>query len=237
MSIHQSPKERPILVILHQEHSTPGRVGLKLKQMGYSLDIRKPRFGDEMPTTMDDHEGAIIFGGPMSVNDDEEWIKQEINWIDIPLKENRPFFGICLGGQMLTKLIGGEVYTRPDHSIEVGYYPLYPNSNAHDFMPDWPDHVYQWHTEWMRIPDSGVKLLAKGEGGSQQAIRVGESCFGIQFHPEVTRHMIHRWTTRAHYRLVQNGAKTRREHIHDRYRFDPQVDRWLEHFLERWLSS
>jgi GMP synthase (glutamine-hydrolysing) len=62
---------RPVLMILHQETSTPGRVGNALRALGYPLDIRRPRFGDPLPDTLDQHSGAVIFGGPMSANDSE----------------------------------------------------------------------------------------------------------------------------------------------------------------------
>ena len=64
---------KPVLLILHQEHSSPGRVGQTLAKLGYPLDIRRPRFGDPLPETMDEHAGAAIFGGPQSANDNEEF--------------------------------------------------------------------------------------------------------------------------------------------------------------------
>ena len=67
--------QQPILIILHQEHSTPGRVGNALQQLGYALDIRRPRFGDPLPQTMADHAASIIFGGPMSANDQDDFIR------------------------------------------------------------------------------------------------------------------------------------------------------------------
>ena len=77
----------PILIILHQEHSTPGRVGYSLQRLGYSLDVRRPRFGDPLPTTLRDYAAAVIFGGPMSANDDDDFIRREIDWIAaVPLK-------------------------------------------------------------------------------------------------------------------------------------------------------
>ena len=91
---------QPILIVLHQEHSTPGRVGNALRQFGYPLDVRRPRFEDPLPQTMAEHAAAIIFGGPMSANDDTDFIRREIGWIAVPLKENKPFLGICLGAQM-----------------------------------------------------------------------------------------------------------------------------------------
>src|SRR5262245_5760591 len=91
----------PVLVVLHQETSTPGRVGNALRALGHSLDIRRPRFGDPLPETLDGHAGAVFFGGPMSANDPDDYVRREIDWIEIPLREQRPFLGICLGAQML----------------------------------------------------------------------------------------------------------------------------------------
>lgn len=103
-----------ILVVLHQEHSTPGRVGRILQSMGYELDIRRPRFGCPLPKTMDDHAAAVIFGGPMSANDEDDFVKQEIDWIATPLKANKPYLGICLGGQMMARHLGARVYRHPE---------------------------------------------------------------------------------------------------------------------------
>src|ERR1700676_4586388 len=88
---------RPVLIVLHQETSTPGRVGNALRLLGYPLDVRRPRFGDPLPETMAEHSAAIIFGGPMSANDQDEFIRRETEWIGVPLKESKPFLGICLG--------------------------------------------------------------------------------------------------------------------------------------------
>lgn len=78
---------RKILIILHQEQSTPGRVGFLLRQLGFELDIRRPRFGDPLPQSMREYEGVVVFGGPMSANDNDEYIREEINWLAKPLKE------------------------------------------------------------------------------------------------------------------------------------------------------
>jgi len=69
--------QRPILIVLHQEHSTPGRVGLRLIERGHRLDIRRPRFGDPLPGSLIDYAGAVIFGGPMSANDGDDYIRSE----------------------------------------------------------------------------------------------------------------------------------------------------------------
>jgi GMP synthase (glutamine-hydrolysing) len=90
---------RPVLIVLHQESSTPGRVGNALRVLGHRLDIRRPRFGDPLPETLEGHAGAVIFGGPMSANDPDDFVRREIDWIAVPLREQRPFLGICPAGR------------------------------------------------------------------------------------------------------------------------------------------
>ena len=150
-----------ILVIVHQETSTPGRVGRLLTERGFHLDIRRPRFGDPLPDSMDEHVGAIIFGGPMSVNEKEAYIRREIDWIGVPLRDRRPFLGICLGAQMLVRHLGGRVYCHPDDLVEIGYYPIRPTESGAGYGP-WPKYVYQWHREGFDLP-SGATLLAEGD--------------------------------------------------------------------------
>ncbi|MGO7594045.1 GMP synthase, partial [Rhizobium leguminosarum] len=67
---------RQILIVLHQERSSPGRVGQLLVEKGYRLDIRRPVLGQPLPTTLKDHAGAVVFGGPMSANDPDDFIKK-----------------------------------------------------------------------------------------------------------------------------------------------------------------
>ena len=77
-----------------------------MSKLGYPLDIRRPRFGDPLPETMDDHAGAVIFGGPQSANDNDDFVRREIDWIGVPLRDKKPFLGICLGAQMMARHLG-----------------------------------------------------------------------------------------------------------------------------------
>ncbi len=222
-----------ILVIVHQETSTPGRVGRLLTERGFHLDIRRPRFGDPLPDSMDEHVGAIIFGGPMSVNEKEAYIRREIDWIGVPLRDRRPFLGICLGAQMLVRHLGGRVYCHPDDLVEIGYYPIRPTESGAGYGP-WPKYVYQWHREGFDLP-SGATLLAEGDIFRNQALRYGTG-FGIQFHPEVTLAMLHRWTVRGAPRLELRGAQPRADHFAGWSIHDAPLKAWLERFLDHWLA-
>jgi GMP synthase (glutamine-hydrolysing) len=224
-----------ILIILHQEHSTPGRVGRALKERGFHLDLRRPRFGDPLPETMAEHAGAIIFGGPMSANDEEPFVRQEIDWVRVPLKEEKPFLGICLGAQILARHLGAPVYCHRDGRVEIGYYPIRPTAAGRATCEPWPSHVYEWHREGFDLPH-GAELLAEGDAFPIQAFRFGSAAYGLQFHPEVTHAMMCRWTMRGHARMELPGARPRPTHFEDRAVYDFAIRTWLAAFLDRWLE-
>jgi GMP synthase (glutamine-hydrolysing) len=224
----------PVLIILHQESSTPGRVGNALRALGHTLDIRRPRFGDALPETLDAHAGAVVFGGPMSANDADEFVRREIDWISVPLREQRPFLGICLGAQMLARQLGARVAPHPQGRAQIGYYPIRPTQAGLKLCPHWPDHVYHWHREGFERP-SGCELLAEGNDFPVQAVRYGDA-YGLQFHPDVTYAMLHRWTTRGHDRMDSPGARARHHHFADRALHDVAERAWLTHFIARWLA-
>ena len=225
---------KPVLIVLHQEHSSPGRVGQALLRLGYALDIRRPRFGDPLPETMQWHSGAAIFGGPQSANDNEDFIKRESDWIGVPLREDKPYLGICLGAQMMARHLGSRVYSHPQGHAEVGYYPIRPTPAGLNVCATWPDHVYQWHREGFDLPHE-AELLAEGDAFSVQAFRYG-SGYALQFHPEVTHAMMCRWTVRGHARMELPGAKPRAAHFADRAVHDLAARNWLAAFLNRWIG-
>lgn len=230
----------PILMILHQENSTPGRLGRLFVERGHALDLRRPCLGDPLPETLANHAGAVVFGGPMSANDDLDYVRREIDWIGVPLLENKPYLGLCLGAQMLARHLGAPVYPHPQGRAEIGYYPLLPTEAGLGFSAElgasWPGHVYHWHREGFDCP-AGATTLATGDDFPTQAVRVGHSAFGLQFHPEVTHAMLCRWTVRGAERLSMPGAQDRDRQIEGRLMHDPAVRLWLHAFLDRWLAG
>jgi GMP synthase (glutamine-hydrolysing) len=225
----------PVLIVLHQEHSTPGRIGTELRKRGIPLDIRKPRFGDPLPATLAEHSGAVIFGGPQSANDNEDFIRREIDWIGVPLKEEKPLLGICLGAQMMARHLGARVFFHPEGQVEVGYYPIRPTPEGRTVCAVWPDHVYQWHREGIDLP-CGATQLAEGDTFEVQAFRHGRAAYGIQFHPEVTHAMMCRWVVRGEHRMSLPGAKPRVAHFEDRWVHDYAMQDWLRRFLDHWFA-
>jgi len=227
-----------VLIILHQAHSTPGRIGCLLTARGALLDIRRPCLGEALPETLADHDGVVVFGGPMGANDECEWIGKEIAWLQTPLREDKPLLAICLGAQMLAKALGARVFSYPDRRGELGYFPIAPTPAADALCTaPFPRHVYQWHFDGFQLP-RGAKLLARGgEDFPAQAYSYGDNALALQFHPEVTYQMMCRWTQRGEDRLTLPGAQPRQAHLDGWMAHDRGVVAWLRALLPAWLEG
>jgi len=231
-----APKK--VAIVVHQEHSRPGRVGALLEKRGYELHRLCPNLGCELPEDMSDYAGVVIFGGPMSANDcgTLAGIKCELEWIPKVVEAGVPYLGLCLGAQLLTRAVGGKVGPHPKGHIEAGYVRVTPTEAGHPWMGTKPMSVYQFHREGMEVPDC-CELLAVGDSYPVQGFRYQGNAFGFQFHPEVTLEMKQIWTLKAGERLKMPGAQQRGVHLSMHPLYDPPVDRWINMFLDRWLAT
>jgi len=231
----EGPKK--IAIVVHQEHSRPGRVGALLEKRGYELDRLCPNLGCNLPQDMSDYAGVVIFGGPMSANDcgTLAGIKCELDWIPKVVEAGVPFLGLCLGAQLLTRAVGGQVGPHPEGLVEVGYVGIEPTPAGEPWFRG-PMKVYEWHREGMTLPNC-CEVLATNERYPVQAFRYGASAFGFQFHPEVTLEMKGIWTLSAAERLKSPGAQQRGVHLSMHALYDPPIDRWIDGFLDRWLAT
>ena len=238
-NINSSHQKKNALLILHQKRSRTGDLGIKLIKRGYSLDIRRPSIGDKLPETMDNHDLAIIFGGPMSVNDlNMSYIKYEIDWINVVLESKKPFLGICLGAQMFIKNLGGEVECNTENSSEIGFFNIKPTTSGLNLFKD-QKTFFHWHNEGFNLP-SCCELLAEGERFKNQAFKCNK-CFGIQFHPEVNFRLHLLWlyyvSLYSPKKLIVNGAQNLIKQINLRIKHNRNISLWLDNFLDNYLLN
>lgn len=226
---------RRLLFIVHQQHSDPGRIARVAEDYGFELEICRHACGDPLPETLADYAGAVIFGGPMSANDGDklEFIRDEIDWLEVPLREDKPFLGICLGAQLLARHLGARVGPNPDSLFEIGYYPVRATEAGRELFAE-HQYFYQWHGEGFELPQ-GAELLAEGDWFENQAFRLGKA-YAVQFHPDVTREMMTRWTGGAAHRMVLAGAQARDVHFAGHDRHDAGIDDWVRRFFAHWLD-
>ena len=226
-----------VLIIVHQGHSTPGRVGELLAERGYGFDRRCTNLFDPLPDDLSGYAAAIVFGGPQSATDDDRpAIRMELDWLErVALGSGTPLLGICLGAQMIARVLGARVSRHPEGLVEIGYHPVYPTTAGGSYF-EGPAMFYQWHKETFEIP-AGAEHLAHNEAFDSQMFRYGEHAYGIEFHPEMTRAMIERWTAseKGAPMLTLPGAQTREQQLESFDRHAPATDAWLGTFLDRHL--
>lgn len=226
-----------ILVVLHKSCTMTGRIGFKLEQRGYKIDACCPIIGDPLPDNMSDYDATIVFGGHMSANDDHiEGIKKELNWIPKVIDANIPYLGICLGGQLLARAAGANVRRHEDDLNEIGFYNLTATEAGTDLF-ETGQTVYHWHNEGFDIPSSAQKL-ASTSTFENQAFRLSDRFYGLQFHPEANEAIINRWLTRdGHMIDTSRNSQAASEQINAMQQHLPQMDRWADHFLDKWLDK
>ena len=219
-------------MIVHQKRSSTGDVGYKLKQRGYELDVKRPVFGEALPDNMDNHDLAVIYGGPPSANDNLEYIKYETEWISTALKYDKPFLGICLGAQMLANNLGGSVQRAKDKYFEIGFYDINPVKAGLKLFQG-QKTFFQWHKEGFSTP-STCELLATGDTFQEQAFQY-KNAYGIQFHPEVNLRMHFKWLYYAGYMLREKGAQKKIHQLNLRVKHGKKINMWLDYFLDNYF--
>lgn len=226
-----------ILLVDHPIGKRDDRASAALAARGYRIVWCRPAEGDALPDPGAGYAAAVVYGGPESANDgaDKDYIAKEIEWVGAWVAADKPFLGLCLGGQILARALGAEVARHPDGLHEVGYAPVRPATPDHGF-PAPPARVFQWHKEGFEVP-AGAELLVAGEAFANQAFRHGAKAFGLQFHPEVSLAAMNRWIENASHMLAEPGAHPAERQRADAQTWDPPMAGWLEDFLDHWLDG
>ncbi len=157
-----------------------------LIDVGY--EITRTRFFDSFVLPdVDQIDMLIVMGGPMSVNDEDQfpWLVPEKKFIKDVIESGKPVLGICLGAQLIASAMGEKVYKNSEK--EIGWFPVKCVSSHDDTKFVFPSSidVFHWHGETFDLPPEAT-LIARSEGCENQAFQVGKSVVGLQFHLETT---------------------------------------------------
>ena len=225
-----------VLFILHQKTSVPGDIGNKFVDRNYHIEICRPPLGDDLPTNLINYSAIVVFGAPGSINDHDEFIQKEINWIKKVIESKVPFLGICFGAQLLAKYLGSEVKTNSRGISEIGFYKIKPTEIGKDLFK-LQDIFYQFHSEGFELP-TGCELLAKGDLFNNQAFRY-KNCYALQFHPEVNFIVHLRWIflilLKNPRKLFVSGAQNLFIQFFLRFRYNKSISNWLDNFIDQYL--
>jgi GMP synthase (glutamine-hydrolysing) len=168
-----------------------GNLSRLFESDGYNISLLNSQ-KDLIPTDINSYSGIIILGGPMSVYDNYDYLKDQQKLIKKAVDMQIPTLGICLGSQLIAESLGGTVY--PGNLKEIGWYNIEITENGSrdifNGVKPFINKVFQWHGDTFRLPESAI-ILAKSDT-YVQAFRIN-SAIGIQFHIEINESMIEEW--------------------------------------------
>ncbi|MHB8915125.1 MAG: type 1 glutamine amidotransferase [Thiobacillus sp.] len=183
----------PVLIVRHTATEGAGYFSEFLDQHAIPWQLLRIDAGEALPAKLNGYSGLCLMGGPMSVNDDLPWIAPELALIREAVVQQWPVIGHCLGGQLLSKAMGGTVSANPVKEIGWGEVRVTDPSAAAEWVGDaqslW---VFHWHGETFSIPPGGTRILDSAYC-SNQAFLLDDRHIGMQCHIEMTPRMIENW--------------------------------------------
>jgi GMP synthase (glutamine-hydrolysing) len=230
-----------VLVLQHIACEPPGAFEDVLVAAGSDIHRVELDEGDSLPPWQD-FVAIVAMGGPMSVNDDAElpWLTAEKQAIAEAVRAGVPYWGSCLGVQLLAAALGARVYSGTQPEVGVLPVALTDEGQADPVFEGLPPEflTLQWHGDTFDVPEGGV-LLASSPAFPNQAFRVGRAAYGVQFHVEVTDQMAREWAQVPAYaeyadRVLGAGGIDRLMS-----EFDVARDRMLDvgrRMFERWVE-
>lgn len=185
---------RPIAIFRHSPTEGPGYFAIFLERHGIPWRLIAIDEGEAVPASAEAYGGLCFMGGPMSVNDPLPWIDQVCALIRDAAARGIPLIGHCLGGQLMSKALGGQVTRNPVKEIGWGEAQAESNDLAGAWLGDHakrPATVFQWHGETFSLPPGATRILGNGYCANQMFV-LGPH-LGMQCHVEMTPEMIETW--------------------------------------------
>lgn len=182
------------LVLQHIACEPPGLYEEVLRERQSTITRVELDTGEQLPDWRD-FEAIVAMGGPMSVNDEATlpWLRAEKRLIAQAVGAGKPFWGVCLGVQLLASSLGGAVYPGP--RPEVGVLPVSLTDDAlldpifKGLPREFP--AMQWHGDTFDLPEGAVRLAGSVDCPNQ-AFR-WRNAYGLQFHLEISTDMVREW--------------------------------------------
>ena len=152
---------KPVRIFRHVANEGPGYFAEVLERRDIPYQMIHIDQGETVPPEVEDVSGLVFMGGSMSVNDDLPWIAEELALIRRAAEAGVPVLGHCLGGQLISKALGGVVSANAVK--EVGWHSVQraDNKPARDWLDTLPQEfeVFHWHGETFSLPQDATLLL------------------------------------------------------------------------------
>ena len=183
---------KPIAIFRHARTEGPGYLAEFLDARSMPWQLFRIDAGDALPEGPQQFSGLVFMGGPMSVNDDLPWIPPVLALIRGAVAADIPVLGHCLGGQLMSKALGGSVGANPVKEIGWGELRVAQSPLAQQWFGETVAFLgFHWHGETFTLPAGATGVLASGHCPNQ-AFALGKH-LGFQCHIEMTEAMVREW--------------------------------------------
>jgi len=197
-----APSLQPQVLVIQPDALVPlDQFATWLVDAGINTQLVQPFDGDPVPNHLD-HDGLLVLGGSMSAYDDHQhpWLADIRALLRTAVEQQRPVLGICLGGQLLAQACGGEV-SLGDRGLESGLVRLRgrPEARTDVLLGQLPAEFVStaMHSDMVNRLPEGAVWLADGTDYPHQAFAIGNTAWGLQFHPEVSLATYQTWVEAA----------------------------------------
>lgn len=229
---------KPIRIFRHISCEGPGYLAEVLQNYNIPYELVCIDADETPPTQIDDVSGLVFMGGPMSVNDDIDWIQAELDIIQRAVKAELPVLGHCLGGQLISKALGGKITANPIK--EIGWLAVQktPNPQAEDWLAGFEDNcsLFHWHGETFSIPQGATNIL-RSHHCEHQGFVIGNT-LALQCHIEMTEAMVREWADLYTDELTDSAAtvQSQKEMTNNLKEKIEQLQRMADLLYRRWLQ-
>jgi GMP synthase-like glutamine amidotransferase len=183
---------KPVGIFRAARSEGPAYFASYLERRGMAWELVALDEGAAAPRDPRLFSGLVFMGGPMSVNDDLPWIAPALELIREAVRKDVPVLGHCLGGQLMSKALGGSVCPNPYKEIGWGEVRVCDNGVARAWLGELPAFdAFQWHGETFSIPPGATRVLENAHC-TNQAFAIGRH-FAMQCHVEMTQALVTSW--------------------------------------------
>lgn len=217
-----------VLVVEHQENAGLGQLEARLREHELELVRVGPDAGVEIPERPEAYDGIIVLGGSMGPKEDDvaPWLPSVRRLLQNAVSAKVPTLGICLGAQLLVTALGAHVRTMPD-GPEIGLCEVSLNAAAGDdplfgVLAEQVVPVVQWHYLEAEDLPAHATHLGSSPACRNQIFRIGETAWGVQFHPEALGNTARDWVDEDRQGVAELGLDEAKI-IADVDRAEPQL--------------
>ena len=230
---------KPVAIFRHAPTEGPGYFATFLDARRIPWRLVKVDAGEKVPADPREFSGLALMGGPMSVNDDLAWIGDVLALTDKAVESDVPVLGHCLGGQLMSKALGGKVTRNGVKEIGWGTVEVADSATAREWFGATREFTgFHWHGETFTIPPRATRI-AGSPYCANQAFALGKH-LGMQCHVEMTPELIRSWCEDWEKELVARAGPSVQTPDQIFERLDERVgvlNRIADRLYERWVEG